>query len=397
MKKIILLLLFFPISISALEYPTLHYKNAIVYDITENKTLYEYNSNEEVSIASITKTMTVITAIENIEDYSKEITYTEEMKNNVAWYASVAGYKVGDKLTFEDLLYGAILPSGADATVALAIATSGSLENFIKEMNELALKIGMTNSHFVNVHGLDEDNHYSSAADLQKLLTYALQNETFRKVYTTKEYTSSTGKKLKSTILKANTKYNLDISRIVGSKTGTTELAGLCISVLMEDEGHEILIITLGAPNDGYPYNVADAIELIDFIEKSYNNTPFFYSDKELRNLKVEESKTTEYSIKTGKNIVLYLPSDYNEDDLNIKYEGFTTLSYKNKLNEKIGTIFYYYQNEVIATEKVYLTINLEPDYNKIILNNLNKIVLIIILIIFIIALLIYIKKAIKR
>ena len=129
----------------------------------------------------------------------KKITYSQEMKNNVMWYASVAGFRVGDVLTFEDLLYAAMLPSGADATVALAITTSGSLESFVIEMNVLAKKIDMNNSNFVNVHGLDEDNHYSTAEDLRKLLEYSLENEIFKKIYMTKEHTLSTGKTIKST------------------------------------------------------------------------------------------------------------------------------------------------------------------------------------------------------
>ena len=124
MKKVFLLITFIlllPLNTLALEYPSLHYDSAIVYDLTDNKVLYELNSTEQKSIASLTKLMTIITAIENTEDLNKTITYDSNMKNNIAWYASVAGFKVGDKLTFNDLLYAAMLPSGADATVAVHI------------------------------------------------------------------------------------------------------------------------------------------------------------------------------------------------------------------------------------------------------------------------------------
>lgn len=160
MKKIIILLLLttflIPINVFSLNYPQLHYKSCIIYDLTDQKILYELNSNESLSIASLTKLLTIITAIENNSDLNKSIIYTQEMQNNAMWYASSVGFKVGEELTFMDLLYGAMLPSGADATVALAFTTSGSIENFVNKMNITAQKIGMNNSNFVNVHGLDE-------------------------------------------------------------------------------------------------------------------------------------------------------------------------------------------------------------------------------------------------
>lgn len=146
---ILLFLLLLPFNCLALEYPNLHYENAIIYDLTNDEVLYELKSDEVKSIASLTKLMTIITAIENNTDWSKKIIYNQNMKNNVAWYASVAGFKVGDILTFDDLLYSAMLPSSADATVALAIATSGSLSSFVEKMNLTAKKIGMKDSNLL--------------------------------------------------------------------------------------------------------------------------------------------------------------------------------------------------------------------------------------------------------
>lgn len=386
MKKIIILISFvlmIPLNASALEYPTLHYSSAIVYDLTDEKVLYELNSTEQKSIASLTKLMTIITAIENTEDLNKVITYDTNMKNNVAWYASVAGFQVGDRLSFYDLLYAAMLPSGADATVALAISTSGSIENFVIKMNELAQKIGMTDSNFINVHGLDEENHYSTAADIKKLLAYALKNDIFKTVYTTKTYTLSTNKVIKSTVQKQADKYNLDLSKIKGSKTGFTGDAGLCISVLMNHQEHDIIFITLGAnTTTGIPYNISDSTTLIDFIETNYANQVVVEKETLIKNIPVENSKIENYSVKTSKEITLFLENDYNKDDIKVEYTGLNTLSYKNKLNEKIGQLTYYYQNKEIASEDIYLTIELRPDILKIITSNIIEITTIILLLI---------------
>ena len=92
-----------------------------------------------------------------------------------------------------DLLYASMLPSGADATNSIAILSSGSIESFVEKMNLLVNKLGLTNTHFVNVTGLDINNHYSSADDIRKLLAYSLKNDTFKKIYTTSEYKLSNG------------------------------------------------------------------------------------------------------------------------------------------------------------------------------------------------------------
>lgn len=379
MKKILLfIMLLLPIKVIALTYPELHYENIIIYDLTDKTTLYESNSNEKRSIASLTKLMTIITAIEKIDNPSKEIVYTQEMANNVAWYASVAGFKIGEIYTVEDLLYGAMLPSGADATVALAYTASGNVDSFVNDMNELANRIGMKNSNFVNVHGLDEDNHYSTAEDLKLLLEYALQNETFKKVYTTKEYTMSNDKKLQSTVLKQGNKYNLDTTKILGSKTGFTANAGLCISVLMKDENHEIIIITLGAPsNENIPYNVTDALELISFVEENNNYETIITKGIYTNTLKVELSTINKYDISSTKEISLYLPKDYNKEDIKINYNGISKLSYKNLKQEKLGTISYYYKDNLLDTETIYLNTNIKPSYKKIITKYKDKIILI--------------------
>ena len=139
MKKLLfLLLLLMPLNIYALEYPEINSKKAIVYDITDDKILYEKNSNEQTNIASLTKIMTTITAIEKIEDLNEEVIITKEILDTVSKKASIAGLKENDKVTYEDLLYASMLPSGADATNALAISLCGSIENFVKDMNAKA-------------------------------------------------------------------------------------------------------------------------------------------------------------------------------------------------------------------------------------------------------------------
>lgn len=272
MKKILLLLVcFFPISVNALDMPEINSASAIVYDIDANTVILDKNSREVRSVASLTKIMTVLAAIENIDDFSASVTITNEMLAGIYWNASVAGLKVGDTVTYMDLFYAAILPSGADATQVLAYVVSGNVSDFVTKMNELATRIGATNTHYVNTTGLDQEGAYSTAYDQMLILAYALENPIFKMVYTTKNYTLINGLEVEATVNKYNQVLNLDTSKIIGSKTGNTGDAGLCMSALFYHEDHEMLLITLGAEViEDVPYNLIDTLTLIDTVNDGY-------------------------------------------------------------------------------------------------------------------------------
>lgn len=272
MKKILLLFVcFFPIGVYALDMPEINSEAAIVYDMDADTVILDKNSDEVRSIASLTKIMTVLTAIENIDDFNASVTITSEMLAGIYWNASVAGLKSDDTVTYMDLLYAAILPSGADATQVLAYAVSGSVDTFVAKMNELASRIGVTNTHYVNTTGLDQDGAYSTAYDQLLILSYALENPIFRTIYTTKNYTLTNGLQVEASVNKYNRALNLDTSKIIGSKTGNTTNAGLCMSALFYHEDHEMLLITLGAEViEDVPYNLIDTLTLIDTVNSNY-------------------------------------------------------------------------------------------------------------------------------
>ena len=193
------------------------------------------------------------------------------MLAGIYWNASVAGLKAGDTVTYMDLLYAAILPSGADATRVLAYVVSGNVSDFVTKMNELATRIGATNTHYVNTTGLDQTGAYSTAYDQLLILSYALENPIFKTVYTTKSYTLSNGLEVEATVNKYNRLLNLDTSKIIGSKTGNTDDAGLCMSALFYHENHEMIVITLGAlVVEDIPYNLIDTLTLIDTVNVNY-------------------------------------------------------------------------------------------------------------------------------
>lgn len=272
MKKILLLIiLFMPLNVLASTEPIIYSKAAIIYDLTGDLILYEKNSNIPTSVASLTKILTVLTAIENTQNLNTSVTITNNMLKDIYWNASKAGLKVGDTLTYRDLLYATLLPSGADAANALALSISGDISLFVTKMNELASSIGMSNSHFETITGLDKEGQFSTASDIAKLLKYALKNEVFKEVYIAREYILTSGLKVSSTIKLYEEKSGLDTQRIIGSKTGTTKKAGLCLASYFKSNNHDMIVVTIGAPypNDNF-YNLVDNLNLISYIDDNY-------------------------------------------------------------------------------------------------------------------------------
>ena len=358
MKKIVLFILCFftfIINVFALDDPTLYSKNYCLYDLTDDKIIYEKNIQERTNIASLTKIMTTITAIEKINNLDDYVTITSEMLSNIKYDASLAGLKIGDKLTYKDLLYASILPSGADATQALAYSLSGSINNFVNDMNTLAKKIGMENSNFVNVTGLDIDNHYSTVSDLLKMLQYALRNETFKTIYTTKSYTLSNGLVVDATVKKYNNLMKLDISRIIGSKTGYTNKAGLCISSIFESNNHEFIFISTNAEFIyGNYYNLKDNLNIINFMDKNYNNQTTAKSTDIIKTIPVNFSNIPKYDVHLSKDALAYLPNDYNKDDIKVNYNGKTSITFLDN-NKQIGKVTITYKDNPIYEEDILL------------------------------------------
>ena len=358
MKKIVLFILCFftfTINVFALDDPTLYSKNYCLYDLTDDKIIYEKNIQERTNIASLTKIMTTITAIEKINNLDDYVTITSEMLSNIKYDASLAGLKIGDKLTYKDLLYASILPSGADATQALAYSLSGSINNFVNDMNTLAKKIGMESSNFVNVTGLDIDNHYSTVSDLLKMLQYALKNETFKTIYTTKSYTLSNGLVVDATVKKYNNLMKLDISRIIGSKTGYTNKAGLCISSIFESNNHEFIFISTNAEFIyGNYYNLKDNLNIINFMDKNYNNQTTAKSTDVIKTIPVNFSNIPKYDVHLSKDALAYLPNDYNKDDIKVNYNGKTSITFLDN-NKQIGKVTITYKDNPIYEENILL------------------------------------------
>ncbi len=217
---------------------------ALTVDASTGEILYSKNSNWRLPPASTTKLMTAIVAIEN-EDLSKVVTVS---KNASRTAPTKVGFKKGDKVTIESLLYAALLGSANDAAVALAEAVSGSEQPFVSLMNQKARSIGAEDSNFVNASGLPGKGQYTTALDLAKILNHALGIPKLREIIGTPEAKITT-EKGKVFHIKSTDKLLWWDDKIIGGKTGYTNKAGHCFVCAAQGDGKTILVAILGSPS----------------------------------------------------------------------------------------------------------------------------------------------------
>ena len=356
-KKIIFtFLLLFPFFVSALETNS---KHAILYNLNEEKIVFEKNSNEITSIASLTKIMTTIVAIENIEDLDAKVTITEKDFNGL-YDASLAGFEVGDEVTYRDLLYGTMLPSGAEASQALANNISGSVNGFAGLMNEKAKELGMKNTHFINTSGLDINNHYSTVYDVALLLKYCLNNETFKTIFESASYKTSNGKlTLYSTFRYTAIKYNYKSDYILGAKTGYTDDAGKCLASIAYDQSNDILylLVTTGAnTSTDDAYHIKDATNIYTYYFENYGYVNLVDKDELLVSIKTKYSKNKYLNFYAKEDVSFYTKKDeFDKNKIKIIYDGVNIIDQSIKKGEKLGTVSIYYDDEYINNIDIIL------------------------------------------
>ncbi len=328
MKKIIVMfiIMFIPVSVYSISA-----SSYIVLDENSGNVLNGYNIHEDYLIASITKIITAIIVIENTSDLDKKITVGDEV---LKAYGSAIYIEVGEELTIRDLLYGMMMRSGNDASIVLASEISGSMEEFVKLMNDLVKELDLKNTIFFNNHGLEDSNgeNKSSTYDMAILTKYAMENDDFMKIFSTKNITVKSSYKTYSWSNKNKLLHNYEY--ITGGKTGYTEKAGRTLVSTASYNNMDLIIVTI---NDGNDWN--DHITLYENIFNNYESIKVL--DKDISSLKND----------------LYVKNDYyalvkngEEDKLNIEYE-----IYKNPTDKIGGNVLVYYDDKLLYEDYLYI------------------------------------------
>lgn len=336
MKKLVLiLLLLIPINIKAYESSA---SSVVLMDMDSLNVIYGGNMHDVRSVASISKIMTAILAIENA-DINSTVTIGEEITKA---YGSGIYIKQGEELTLESLLYGLMLRSGNDAALAIANYVGGDIDNFVEMMNEKAVEIGMKNTTFNNPHGLDENGgNLSTAYDMALLTSYAMQNENYRKIVSTKKYTLRTNMNYYSWINKHKLLHSHNY--ITGGKTGFTDIAKRTLVTTASKDNINLVVVTL---NDGN-----DFVDHINLFEEAFAN----YSNYNI--LKKGEIEIIDENYYTDK---LYINNDFNYS-LNNNEQNNVLLNFKLEKkknynnNDEVGIVEVLINNQKVHEEKIYV------------------------------------------
>ena len=328
------------VSTTPIKEPVISSRAAIVIDRKTGLVLYEKNSNDVRKMASTTKIMTATVVLENVQDLSQVVTVS---KKAASVGGSTLGLKTNDKITIHDLLYGLMLKSGNDTAIALAEAVGGSVEGFAELMNKKAEELGLQNTHYVTPHGLDSEEHYTTAYELAKLTNYALNNDEFLKIVSTKNYTVTVSGR--SIIVSNGNELLGYFSGVYGVKTGFTNGANRCLVTACKRGDIDVISVVLGA--DTKTIRTKDSMNILNYVFKNFKymdleskiKNEFFEWEKD-NFVEVIKGQNSYVSLKMGN--ITYPQVLLKEGDMNsisINFECTNVLEAPVYENTKIGEI----------------------------------------------------------
>jgi len=253
-----------------LETEALNSRYALLVDAQNGRVLVDKKSTQKMYPASMTKIMTAIVAIELLEA-SEELNALVHLETEMFHYlyhqrASMAGFMPEERVPAIDLLYGIMLPSGGESTLAIARKVAGSEEAFVEKMNQKARELGLTQTNFTNPTGLHHPEHYTTLEEMVIILKYALTNEMFREIFTASTHTASTNLTMTSTLFRHLPRTTVKNGEILGGRTGFTPEAGRCLISLAVINGREYILATGGAENtpENQIQHLLDALYIYD-------------------------------------------------------------------------------------------------------------------------------------
>lgn len=341
-------------------------KSAVMIESSTKRILYEKNIEQKLPMASTTKIVTAITVIENCDDLDKTII----VDNRCVGTSGTSIYlKPGEELTIRELLYGLMLRSGNDASVALAYAVAGGIDEFCNLMNDLAKKVGAINSCFLNPHGLDQEGHYTTAYDLALITSYALENDDFAEIVKTKNIRICEGKDNTRYLINKN-KLLTKLDGCIGVKTGFTDDAGRCLVSACERDNLKLVCVVF---NCGPMFE--ESQEMFELAYKKFEMIEILPTYYFVGNIEVKNGEIDECGLYTKNNFRIPL-SVREKANINVIFDIPECLTGPIEKDEEVGNCEIYFDNHLIFSEKIYtieeVNSKLYKDKIKQILDNWN-------------------------
>ncbi len=330
-------------------------QSAIVMEQKTRQVLFESNAYEQLGMASTTKIMTAIVVLEHA--LPNEIVTVSQ--NAVGVEGSSMWLEAEEKITVENLLYGLMLNSGNDAAVALAEYVGGTVDEFCNMMNRKAKQIGATQTKFVNPNGLPDEEHYTTAFDLALITCYALDNETFREIVSTRERNIPwPGREYDKKLVNHNKLLKL-YNGCNGVKTGFTKSTGRALVSSAEKDGTEIVAVTLNAPDD---WN--DHKKMLDTAFESYRTEVALPKNEYIMKLPVQGGKK-EFVPIVSENSLFFLQEKEKIIDYTVKKDAPEYLEAPITSGQKVGRIFIESDGVLLCESDLIAAEEVEEDNKK--------------------------------
>jgi D-alanyl-D-alanine carboxypeptidase/D-alanyl-D-alanine carboxypeptidase (penicillin-binding protein 5/6) len=302
------------VSAEAIDYPSVSAEAAILIEADSGEIIYSKNENTRMPMASTTKIVTALTAL-TIAEASTSITIPNEA---VGVEGSSIYLVEGESLTLEQLLYALLLESANDVAVAIAVGLSGSVGAFADQMNFVVHELALKNTHFVNPHGLDDEEHYTTAYELACLAQYALQNTLIRTIVGTRKYTIPHPGDVGARLLINHNKLLRLYDGCIGVKTGFTKRSGRCLVSAAERDGVMLIAVTLNAPNDWNDHSA-----MLDYGFSQYESVQLCNDEELLFPLPVVGGADAYVMLVNTEALRVTLPRDHGEIKLTIEAPHF--------------------------------------------------------------------------
>ena len=317
-------------------------KSAYAIELDGNEVIFEKNADLKLGMASTTKIMTAIVAIENAP-LDKVIKIPTEA---IGIEGSSIYLQEGEELTIEQLLYALLLESANDAAVAIAVSVGGTVDNFVCMMNEKANSLCLENTHFTIPHGLDDDNHYTTAKELAVLAGYAINNPIFYDIVSTYKYVIPLGKD-GSRVLVNHNRLLRTYDGAIGIKTGFTKKCGRCLVSCAEVDGVRRVAVTLNAPND---WN--DHKEMLDLGFSTYENIKLADVGDYTITLDAINGNKSSFLCSNLENFNVTLK--HGNNNISVSLEANRLVSAPVKQGDCVGKIVFRNNGEEIGSLKLY-------------------------------------------
>lgn len=369
LSLVLLIITFFISPVYAKEELQLHSEYAYLYDPQTSLVYIDQKSQERIYPASMTKILTVSLALEKIENIHEKVRVTyDDLKGLIAQGASTAGFYEGEVVTYEDLLYGALLPSGADACQTLGRLLFGSTDRMVEAMNQKIQLLNLKNTHFTNVTGLHDDNHYTTPQEMALILSDALAHESFVKIFESRTYTSSNQRLTWiSSLQRAVELKNIDTSVLDGGKSGYTEEAQLTFASTMTIDGHQLILITAKANGQRTQNHANDAVSVYHYMKANYKNYIIYKKDEDIHSYWVLHSWDFYQTYQALEDVSILIEASISIDDIQKQFTGDSFFIAPFHAGEPIGRVDVIYQNQVLYQYPLMMQETLSCDIGAVI------------------------------